>query len=504
MEILMETLSGCFSGYKLQLYLIFAIVFFLTYRLLQCFQDKRLPPRGPRDWPIVGILPSLAGKAPYKRLANMSKKYGSIFGGNMGSISTIFISDFALLKEAFGQPGHLFSGRPNITLFELSKGRGIGSAYYGQQWKEHRKFTVKLLRHFGMGKRSISGRILTEVDFFMSELSNMVDKPCKLDELTSNAVANIIYSIAFGERFEYTDENFRKLQRITRYCLDMMGSAGIFNYLPFLRYIPGSSFHTFHKYYDEFCQFVDKRLMPPSTNDPAEAKSFIDAYFIEMDRKQANQEETTMAKDALLFTIVDLIAGGSDTTSSTMKFMMMYSIVYKDVQRKIQEEIDTVVGHQRNVVLEDIDNLPFTCATVYEVMRMTCSVPLGVPHSTTKETVFNGYHIPKGVQVIGNLYSIMHDPSTWESPEEFKPERFLSEDGRKVQLPKEWIPFGIGSRRCPGEPLGKSTVFLFFTNLLHGFNLDVPEGAPKPNLQPVDGITLQPESCNVILSHRSK
>ncbi|XP_071945024.1 cytochrome P450 2U1-like [Antedon mediterranea] len=505
MEIILETLSGCFSGYKLQLYLVFAVVFFLTYKLLQCFQEKKQvsPPRGPREWPIVGMLPSLAGKAPYKILSRMAKRYGGIFAGKMGNVPTIFISDFELLKQAFCQPGHLFSGRPSVTMFELSKGRGIGCAYYGQSWKEHRKFTVKLLRHFGMGRRSIQGRIMTEVDFYLSDLSNMVDKPYYMGQLTNNAVANIIYSIAFGERFEYTDENFINLQRITRYCLDMMGSAGIFNYLPYLRHLPFTSFNAFHKLYDEFCLFVDERLVQPSTDNPTEAKSFIDAYFIEMNRKNDNEEETTMCRETLLFTVVDLIAGGTDTTTSTLMFLLAYTVAYKDVQRKIQEEIDTAVGSQRNVFLDDMDNLPYTCATIYEVMRMASSVALGVPHSTTKAVELNGYHLDEGVQVIGNLYSIMHDPSTWENPEEFKPERFLNEDRSKVILPKQWIPFGIGNRRCPGEALAKSTVFLFYTNLIHTFDLSLPENEPKINLQPRDGITLQPESHKILLSHRT-
>lgn len=113
----------------------------------------------------------------------------------------------------------------------------------------------------------------------------------------------------------------------------------------------------------------------------------------------------------------------------------------------------------------------------------------------------NGYTIPSGTHVIPLLYAVHMDPELWDEPEVFRPSRFISEEG-KVCKPEFFIPFGVGRRMCLGDTLARMELFLFFSSMMHMFNLSLPEGAPLPSLQGNIGVTISPEPFKVCLLQR--
>jgi 26-hydroxylase len=112
-----------------------------------------------------------------------------------------------------------------------------------------------------------------------------------------------------------------------------------------------------------------------------------------------------------------------------------------------------------------------------------------------------GYRIPKNTHVVPLLHAIHVDPKLWEAPHEFRPERFLSPEG-KVVKPEYFLPFGVGRRMCLGDVLARMELFEFFSSLMHAFHLQVPEGTSLPSLTAVTGVTLTPESFRVRLQQR--
>lgn len=109
----------------------------------------------------------------------------------------------------------------------------------------------------------------------------------------------------------------------------------------------------------------------------------------------------------------------------------------------------------------------------------------------------NGFTIPKGTQVIPLIHAVHMDPTLWKDPEMFNPDRFLSEDGKKIVKPDFFIPFGVGRRVCLGDVLAKAELFLFFSSLLHVYDLRLPEGEPQPDLRGLAGATVAPQSFQV-------
>ncbi len=141
--------------------------------------------------------------------------------------------------------------------------------------------------------------------------------------------------------------------------------------------------------------------------------------------------------------IGDLFGAGTETTSTTLKWSLVYMIRHPNIQAKVRNEIHNTIGHHRLPSMTDKISLPYTEACVMETQRLADVVPLGVPHTTIEDIVFRGYDIPKGTTVMSNLYSVHRDTRVWKDPYTFNPERFLDEDG-KVHRIEQLIPFSMG------------------------------------------------------------
>ncbi|GFU01092.1 cytochrome P450 2J5 [Trichonephila clavipes] len=87
----------------------------------------------------------------------------------------------------------------------------------------------------------------------------------------------------------------------------------------------------------------------------------------------------------------------------------------------------------------------------------------------------NGYVIPKGSDITANLWALHYDPAYWDQPEEFRPERFLTDGGTKlIKNPPSYAPFSIGRRNCPGEKIAWMELLFYFSETLKKFKISPP------------------------------
>lgn len=136
-----------------------------------------------------------------------------------------------------------------------------------------------------------------------------------------------------------------------------------------------------------------------------------------------------------------------------------------------------------------------------ETLRHSSLVAGGVIHSAIVDKEVAGYVIPKGCWIMTNVYFVHHDPVVWGDPDNFRPERFLSSDGKKVVRHEALIPFQMGRRQCLGESLARDSLFLFTSNLFQQFKIDKLE---KEEPQPVSGLFLVPKDYHFRFENRSK
>jgi cytochrome P450 len=154
-----------------------------------------------------------------------------------------------------------------------------------------------------------------------------------------------------------------------------------------------------------------------------------------------------------------------------MSSLFVALILYPEVQKRAQAQIDSVVSRDRLPTFEDRSRLPYIEAICKELLRWQVGLPLGFPHASTQDCVYRGFFIPKGSITIANSWAILHNPDLYPDPETFKPERFLNEDGTFRDDPTISLAFGAGKRICPGRHLVNTILFIVTARVLSVFNI---------------------------------
>jgi 5-O-(4-coumaroyl)-D-quinate 3'-monooxygenase len=176
--------------------------------------------------------------------------------------------------------------------------------------------------------------------------------------------------------------------------------------------------------------------------------------------------------------VQDMITAGMDTTVISVEWAMAELVRNPRVQKTLQEELDRVVGRDRVVSETDFQSLPYLQAVVKESLRLHPPTPLMLPHKASTNVKIGGFNIPKGSNVMVNVWAVARDPKVWPNPLEFRPERFLENidiKGSDFRV----LPFGAGRRVCPGAQLGINLVASMIVHLLHHFEWSLLEGT-KP------------------------
>ncbi|NWX40311.1 CP2K6 protein, partial [Steatornis caripensis] len=443
-------------------------------------QRKNFPP-GPTALPIIGNLHLFDLKRPYRTYLQLSKIYGPVFSVQMGLKKTVVISGYETVKEALVNQADAFAERPKIPIFEdLTKGNGVIFAH-GENWKVMRRFTLTTLRDFGMGKRAIEDRIVEEYGYLADTFESQEGKPFDGSKIINAAVANIIVSILLGKRFDYNDSRFLRLLQLTNENMRLAGKplVTMYNIFPHLGFLLRAN-KALLQNRDEFHAYIQVTFIEHlKTLDKNDQRSFIDAFLV----KQQEEKSTTNGhfhNGNLLSLVSNLFVAGVETISTTLNWSFLLMLKYPEIQRKVQEEIEQVIGSNPPQI-KHRTQMPYTDAVIHEIQRFANILPLNLPHETAADVTLKGYFIPKGTYIIPLLTSVLHDKSQWEKPDTFYPEHFLDANGKFVKK-DAFMPFSAGRRICAGETLAKMELFLFFTSLLQRFTFHPPPGVSTSDL----------------------
>ncbi|KAJ1170485.1 hypothetical protein NDU88_002361 [Pleurodeles waltl] len=454
--------------------LLFLAVFLLVGDYVKRKAPKNFPP-GPFSWPFIGSLPSFDVRELDVVIGKMSEKYGEIIGMHIGSTKVVIINGLQTVKEAFVQQGDSFAGRPTPPLIkDLFKELGVVHSN-GHNWKQQRRFALSTLRNFGMGKRSLEERINEELRYLTDEIEEEKGQPFDPHIYINSSVSNVICAITFGDRFDYQDPEFQEILHIIGNMskLHETLTAQLYNVFPqIMKHFPGSHQQLF-RYQNILEMFIRKSVLKHRDNwNPSEPRDFIDCYLTEIE-KFKDDPSSCFDEDNLVQSTLDLFLAGTETTSATLQWAILYMAKYTHIQEKVQEEIDRVLGHARQPLMENRKSMPYTNAVIHEVQRFSNIVSIGVPRLTTNDATVGGFHLPKGTIVIPNFTSLLFDQNEWKTSDTFNPENFL--ENVEFQKREAFVPFSLGNRVCLGEQLAKMELFLYFTSLLQRFSFKAPK-----------------------------
>uniref|UniRef100_A0A452V230 Cytochrome P450 2A13-like n=1 Tax=Ursus maritimus TaxID=29073 RepID=A0A452V230_URSMA len=339
----------------------------------------------------------------------------------------------------------------------------------GERAKQLRRFSIITLRDFGMGKRGIEERIQEEAGFLIEAIRGTGGAFIDPTFFLSRTVSNVISSIVFGDRFDYEDKEFLSLLSMMlgsfQFTATSMGQiCEMFHSV--MKHLPGPQQQAF-KELQGLEDFIAKKVeQNQRTLDPNSPRDFIDSFLIRM-------QENINGKN-LVLTTLNLFFAGTETVSTTLRYGFLLLMKHPDVEAKVHEEIDRVIGKNRQPKFEDRAKMPYTEAVIHEIQRFGDIIPMGLARRVTKDTRFREFLLPKGTEVFPMLGSVLRDPKFFSNPRDFHPQHFRMRIGQ-FKKSDAFVPFSIGKRYCFGEGLARMELFLFLTNILQNFRFKSPQ-----------------------------
>ncbi|XP_049874477.1 farnesoate epoxidase-like [Pectinophora gossypiella] len=463
----------------------------------------------PPTLPIIGNL--LSAWFKYKELKYYhsvwqawARQYGDILGLRLGFVDIVVVSGRDMIKEVSSR--EVFDGRPGGFFYMIrSFGKKLGIVFSdGSSWNMTRRVVIKYLKSFGYGTRSMETNIAQECKALVELRMSDAGQPVLVNDMFDVSIINILWRLVAGKRYDLKDERLKELCHLIKRAfavVDMTG--GILNFMPFLRHlIPGLTGYTEMKeVYDSLYKFLRDIIKEHQESiDVKCPRDVIDTFLIEMMNTKDGAFKIT--DEELQVVCMDLLQAGVETVGNTAVFMMLHLVRNEDAQARLWKEIDDVIGRDRPPTLNDRTKMVYTEAVLLESLRISSVAAVGIPHMALDDARLGDYVVPKGTFVLLAMYDL-HNGSHWKDPQEFRPERFLTKDGNLIQ--DEWLmPFGMGKRRCIGEGLARSELFMFLTYILQKFHLKIPEGDPLPATEPIEGVSLSAKPFKIVFEPRIK
>nr|ASO98029.1 cytochrome p450 CYP305B1 [Spodoptera exigua] len=473
-------------------FLLLFVVTLILYGFISTIKPRKYPP-GPVWFPFIGssgILQKMTKKhgSEWRACLELSKQYSTnVLGMRLSTELLVVVFGEKNVRQVFNEKE--FDNRPDNFFARLRclgyKNKGITFAN-GEVWKEHRQFAVKNLKYVGYGKTQMEKEIQNALSSLLEQIKESNDKPINIANLLSESVINVLWKFVAGERIK--EETLKHLSDLFRQRGKAFSVAGgLLNQIPWCRFIiPELSGYSLIQKLNADISKVIEEAIEKHKNKEVEGNDFIYKFLDVM----YSSKNPTFTEEQLKIVCLDFFIAGSQTSSNYLSFAFLKVLKCQDIQEKIFNEIDTIIG-DRTPCWNDNERLVYTSAFMQEVHRYYPVVCMAGPRSLQTDTSIDGYRIPKGTTVLMSLADIYFDPELWDDPHVFKPERFIDESGM-LKNSDHIFPFGLGRRRCPGDSLAKSFIFITFVGILQKYRIHVSNGT-VPSDKPVIGILSSPK-----------
>ncbi|KAH9288260.1 hypothetical protein KI387_032377, partial [Taxus chinensis] len=455
------------------------LLFFSIFYKFRKTNSSRLPP-GPFAWPIIGNI-HLFGKFPYRSLRDLANKYGPVMYLRLGYYPTVVVSTGETAKEFLKTHDLAFASRP-----QTAAGKHLGYNYkdvvlapYGPYWRHVRKICVTELLS---AKRLESYRCIREEEVSAAmrdvwEKSREGALAVNVSTAIQSLTTAIMWRILAGTKYSADDDdvgdiNGKELREMVEEAKATAMALNIGDYIPYIDWLDLQGIHKrmkkAHLFFDRVVQKIIDDHVSVKCRQMSNVMDIIDV-LLDM------AENDTVNIKAIIF---DLFLAGMETTATSLDWTMSEMVRNPHIAKKLQEEIESVVGKRRLVTESDLARMEYLQCVVKESLRLYPVAPLMFPHESTEVCGVGGFVIPEKTRLIMNVWAIGRDPAVWDDPLTFKPERFMGKDvdikGRDFNI----LPFGAGRRGCPGALMAVGVMELMLAQLMHCFEW-TGEGDPS-------------------------
>ncbi|XP_075661549.1 cytochrome P450 736A117-like [Castanea sativa] len=464
------------------------ILRFKWYSILPNSNPKKNSPPSPPKLPIIGNLHQV-GLQPHRSLQTLAQRHGPLMLLHFGSVPVLVVSSADAAQEIMKTQDLNFANRPKSGIAEklLYNCKDVATAPYGEYWRQTKSI---LVLHLLSNKRVQSFCSVREEETFL--MIDKIKESCSsssvnLSEILAKLTNDVVCRVALGRKYG-EGEGGRKFKELLGEFGDLLGAINVGDYIPSLAWLSrvnglDAKAEKVAKQLDEFLEgVIEEHINCQKKGDHdhgfsqenEDRKDFVDILLWIQEENVIGFPIDRVSIKAL---ILDAFAAGTDTTYTVLEWTMTELIRHPELMKKVQNEVREIVGNKKDITEDDLDKMRYLKAIIKETLRFHPPIPLLTPRKSIQDAKIHGYDIAAGTQVIINAWTIGKDPTLWDEPEEFQPERFLTSSidfkGHDFQL----IPFGAGRRGCPGISFAITTIELVLANLVRNFEWTLPDGA---------------------------
>ncbi|KAL4297425.1 hypothetical protein GQ457_12G002240 [Hibiscus cannabinus] len=439
--------------------------------------NKRLPP-GPRGLPILGNL-LMIGNKPHHDLRRLSHKYGPIMHLRFGLMPVIVVSSPEAAELFLKTHDLVFASRPP---HEASKcicynQQNLAFSPYGSYWRNMRKMcTLELLSNHKIN--SFGSMRKQELDLLVRHIREAAGAggvAVDLSSMVTSFSTDISCRMIIGKKYNRDDFSEKGFAATLREGMKIGAAFNLADYIPQIKGLDlqrlSKRMKAIAKDFDDFCEKIIEEHV--QSTDENRVKDFVDVMLGFVGSEETH--EYRVERDTIKAIILDMLAAAMDSSGATIDWTLTELIRHPRVTKKLQKELESVVGMTRMVEESDLEKLEYLNMVIKESFRLHPVVPLLPPHAAREDCTVNGFHIPKDARILINAYAIGRDQTVWTYADKFYPERFVGSDidvcGHDFQL----IPFGSGRRGCPGMQLALTIVRLVVAQLVHCFDWELQD-----------------------------
>ncbi|GIZ40708.1 hypothetical protein CKM354_000403600 [Cercospora kikuchii] len=453
-------------------------------------------PPGPPTIPILGNLHQMPVVNPHLQLQKWAQEYGPVYSLMLGTTTMIVLSSDEAVKDLLDRRSGNYSDRPNMFIGQTIASGGLRLVVmrYGKFWRMIHKTIHNILNI----KAAVTYVPYQDLENKIM-LQGLLDQPEDFLAHIRRYTFSLSIQIIFGYRAPDTqDPNLLQLFWSFERWGKLAGSASaqLADLFPIIQSLP--------------------RAISPNIGYAEMLHKKEKDLYVRLWLRAKNALES--GKGTAAYISGSLLEAGSDTTAAILYGFILACIIWPDVQKKVQAEIDRVVGSERLPTIEDYDRLHYVRACIKESLRWMPTVVLGVPHAAIQEDNYRGFRIPAGATIINNVWAIHMDPKRSPSPRTFNPDRFandprsLYESAMGEASKRDNYVFGAGRRLCQGIHIAERSLFLGISRLAWAFEflptIDAATGKPikYDGDDLVGGITVEPRhyTCKIVPREKQK
>ena len=460
----------------------------------------------------TGNIHLIGSKSLHVVLEELSKIYGKVFSLKLGAHRTVILCDKKSMKEAFVKKAKDFIGRPQLPTFvnTLQGCTGISLTDHNEEYTQNRKLTMTSLHRFLRDTQNVDKILQIEARKAEAHFDSYAETGGEFFPLDvfEKVIPSMFLAMMYGVDLSYEDEDLKHITSVYRRWFEAAEADNPADFFPTLARFPNKRLSIITKVANEMEKFninmVRQRLqvLQKELNNNGNSKKCDAIMDFMVDGEDFDAFDDDIFCREITKIASDVVGGGFDTSASTASYAILYLIQHPEIVEKCRTELCKVAREDGDrLSMEAKSKCPYFMATIHEILRMSCVAPTGLLHLTKRESSIQGYAVPKDTIVIANLRQINFDSQEWPEPHQFRPERFLNANGDKAlntRACNEIATFSAGMRRCPGDKLGISMIFVLLGTLIKRYDFDLVK-APV-DMEPIRGITSKPKHYLLKLS----